>query len=364
MGVFSPVVQWWGAINALAEMLVFGSLSVLCLDRFMRGTSLRDRWLPVAGMCYCGVAYAMTLYPAAQIPFAYVFGALALWTILRRAKGFRADAATWSFAGVAVLVAAGCLAWYLHLSSESFRILADTEYPGRRISCGGGFEKGFGLSWGNVFFPWTDHSLENSNSFECSAFFDFFPLGLVLAVYLFIRRKRLDALSLFLIAVSALLVAFSVVGVPRWMAAMTLMSRSTSGRTFVAVGFLQLLLLVRTISLLRPALRFKAAASAAVVFAGLSTLLAHCSYPTYLSRMSLALVFVLSASGFFLWLRFPSIVCWRPHSSSFSCFSEARSSTRSSAAMRASPNPICSVPSRTLRRRIREHGSWKATRSP
>ena len=304
MVVSSPVVQWWGAVNALAEMLVFGSLSVLCLDRFMRGTSLRSRWLPVVGMGYCGVAYAMTLYPAAQVPFAYVFGALSLWTVLRRAKGFRADAATWAFAGAVALAAAGCLAWYLHLSSESFRILADTEYPGRRFSCGGGFWKGFGLSWGNVFFPWTDHHFENSNSFERSAFFDFFPLGLVLAAYLSIRRKRLDALSFLLVAASVLLGAFCAVGLPPRMAAATLMSRTTTGRAFVAFGFLQLLLLVRAVSMLRPALRFKAAASAAVVFAGLSTALAHCSYPTYLSRMPLALVFVLSATGFCLWFRF------------------------------------------------------------
>ncbi len=304
MVALSPVVQWWGAINALAEMLVFGSLSVLCLDRFMTGRTLRNRWISVVGIGYCGVAYAMTLYPAAQVPFAYAFGALALWTILRRAKGFHADVSTWAFAGIVVLAAAGCLAWYLRLSSESFRILADTAYPGRRFSCGGGFWKGFGLSWGNVFFPWTDHHFENSNSFECSAFFDFFPLGLVLAVCLFIRRKRLDALSLFLIAVSVFLGAFSVVGLPRWMAATTLMSRSTNGRTFVAFEFLQLLLFVRTVSLLRPSLRFKAAVPTAVVFAGLSTLLAHYAYPTYLSRLSLALVFVLSASGFFLWFRF------------------------------------------------------------
>ena len=41
MVVLSPVVQWWGAINALAEILIFGSVFVLCFDRFMTGRSLR-----------------------------------------------------------------------------------------------------------------------------------------------------------------------------------------------------------------------------------------------------------------------------------------------------------------------------------
>jgi len=76
MVVLSPVVQWWGAINALAEILIFGSVFVLCFDRFMTGRSLRERWLPVVGMGYSGIGYAMTLYPAAMVSFAYVFAFL------------------------------------------------------------------------------------------------------------------------------------------------------------------------------------------------------------------------------------------------------------------------------------------------
>jgi hypothetical protein len=302
--MFAPAVQWWGAVNALVEIMVSGSLFVLCLDRFMRESSLRTRWLPIVGMGYSAVAYAMALYPAAQVPFAYVFGALALWTVLRRAKGFRADSATWLFAGVVVLAAAGFLAWYLRLSSEAFRITAGTEYPGRRFSCGGGGGRKLGASWGNLFFPWTSSTVENSNSFELAVFLDFFPLGIMLAAFLFLRRKVCDLPSLLLVAACVLLGVYAISGLPRWAAAATQLSRSTDARALVAFSFAQFLLLIRVISLLRPSPRVPFAALAAVVFAGLSTLLAHRSYPTYLSLAHLAAVFAVSASGGFLWLRF------------------------------------------------------------
>lgn len=35
---FAPVVQWWFAINGLVEMLVFGQLSVLLLQKYMTDT--------------------------------------------------------------------------------------------------------------------------------------------------------------------------------------------------------------------------------------------------------------------------------------------------------------------------------------
>ena len=306
--LFSPVVQWWGAINALAEMLVFGSLFVVCLDRFMVGRTLRDRWLPTIGMAYCGVAYAMTLYPAAQVSLAYVFAALSLWTILRRrAGGFHADASSFAFAAVAVLAAAGCLAWYLHLSADAFRTTAETVYPGRRFNCGGGASVWkLCLSWGNLFFPWTSDSIDDLNSFELAAFLDFFPLGLVLSGFLFARRGVRDLLSLLLIAVCLLLGLYCIVGLPRWAASILLLSRSTPPRALVALGFAQLLLLVRCLSLLRPAPPVRWSVLGAAAFAVLSLWFSHRAYPTYLGWPRLLAVGICAAVSLPMLLRYSS----------------------------------------------------------
>lgn len=302
--VLAPVVQWWGAINALAEMLVFGSLFVLCLDRFMRGASLRDRWPAVVGMGYSGVAYAMTLYPAAQVPLAYVFGALCLWVVGRRAEGFRPDSRSLFFGVLVAVVAAGCLAWYLRLSSDSFRIVSGTEYPGKRFDCGGGFRKGLGLSLGGLFFPWTSPVVEDGNVFNRAVFPDFFPLGIGLSAFVLLRRRVRDALVVLLLSVSVVVGGYCVFGFPPWLAKLSLLSRSTAPRAFVAFSFVQFLLVVRCVALIRPAPSLRASAVSALAFSFAAALLAHLSYPNYLPPLRLLPVWFVGFAGSFLFLRF------------------------------------------------------------
>ncbi len=302
--VFSPVVQWWGAINALAEMLVFGSLFVLCLDRFMAGSGLRDRWLPALGMGYSGVCYAMTLYPAAMVPLAYVFGALCLWVVVRRAKGFRPDSRSLFFGVLVAVVAAGCLAWYLRLSADSFRIVSGTEYPGKRFDCGGGFRKGLGLFPGGLFFPWTSPAVEDGNVFSRAMFLDFFPLGIGLSAFVLLRRRIRDVLVVLLLSVSAVIGGYCVFGFPPWLAKLSLLSRSTAPRAFVAFSFVQFLLVVRCAALIRPAPSLRASAVSALAFSCVAALLAHLSYPNYLPPPRLLLVWFVGFSGGLLFLRF------------------------------------------------------------
>ncbi len=307
LGVLAPVIQWWGAINALAEMLISGSLFILCLDRFLRETSLRNRWLPIVGMGYSAVAYAMTLYPAAMVSLAYVFAALSAWVTVRHAKDFRCGALTASFAIIVVFAATMCLAWYLTLSRDAFLAVQGTVYPGQRLHCGGGFWKGFGLSWGNLFFPWTSPVIEDGNSFNRSVFLDFFPLGYVMAALLFLKRRVLDLPSMFLAAVAILLGVYCAIGFPEWAAKASMLWRSTPPRAFVAVSFAQFLLLIRSVSLIReetPSVRLAlplAACMAATAFA-----LARSAFPAYLSNSMLAAITAVALVGNYLFLRFPA----------------------------------------------------------
>ncbi len=304
MVVLSPVVQWWGAINALAEILIFGSMFVLCLDRFMTGRNLRERWLPVVGMGYSGIGYAMTLYPAAMVSFAYVFAFLCLWTVMRRANGFRLDKRSALFAVLAAAVSIGILVWYVGLSADAFRTLPETEYPGRRFDCGGGYRKGFGLSFGALFFPWTSPFLEATNVFERATFLDFFPLGVVLAAFAIFRRRICDGLLILLLLLSVLLGWYCVCGFSHRIAALSLLSRSIVERATVPLTFVQFLLVVRSVALLRPSPSLRSAVLSALVFSCVACALAHLAYPVYLTPPRLAVVWIVGFAGCVMFLRF------------------------------------------------------------
>ena len=309
MVVLAPVVQWWGAINALAEMLIFGALGILALDRFLTETSWRRRILPAAGLAYCAVAYAMTLYPAAMVPLGYVFAAVTAGVIVQRARGFRFDTRTCLVVLAVGVVAVAALAFYVWTSREAFRLTAGTVYPGARIGTGGGCWQNLTNAWGNLFLPWTLRHLVG-NAFERSAFLDFFPLGAVLAVYACIMRRRLDAIAAGLLVVSAVLFVYCVIGIPEPLAKATLLGRSTGERASVAFGFAQVLLLFRSLALLKERrFRWWESGLIALAFCAFSVLMARRAYGcAYLTDVRCVAVAWAAFLGCFLFLSFRS---WR-----------------------------------------------------
>ncbi len=305
MVVLSPVVQWWGAINALAEMLIFGGLAVLALDRFMEEASVRRRILPAAGMAYCAVAYAMTLYPGAMVPLGYVFAALAAGMVVRRVRGgFRLDLRTGLVALAAGAAAVAVLAFYVWKSQEAFKLAAGTVYPGARVCPGGGCLQCLANEWGNFILPWTERNLAG-NAFERSTFLALFPLGAVVCFAAMVLNRRLDGVAVGLMLVSALLFAYCAFGIPETAAKASLLGRSTGQRAAVAFGFAQLLLLLRGLSLLgerRPA--WCLVVLSALAFGIFSTLAARWAYGGYLKATRLPFIAAASCAGCALLLRF------------------------------------------------------------
>ncbi len=302
--VLSPAVQWWGAINALADMLVFGCLFVVCLDGFMVKTTLRERLPRIAVMAWTGVCYALTLYPAAQVPLAYVFGALSVWVVCRRFAACRMTLRTWAALAVAAGVAGACLIWYLDLSGAAFKVMSETVYPGKRVNCGGGLLDSLGRSWGSIFFPWSSSGLEPSNVFELASFFDFFPLGIALSVFLLVVRRRRDLLLAALLVACVLLGAYCLFGFPEGVAKATLLSMSHPPRCFVALGFAQFLLLIRALSLLDRRMSPLSLLGCSAVFAVMSAGLARVAYPQYLSEQRLVFIGIAAAASCFSFFSF------------------------------------------------------------
>ena len=310
MVLFSPAVQWWGAINALAEMLIFGGLSILMLRRFLLAPSARLRILPAAVIAYCAVAYAMTLYPAEMVPLGYVFLALAIGVIARYGKGFRFDAKTLAVVSLAGFAAAAALAWYLWKSQDAFRLCAETVYPGQRFSVGGDALAGFGNSWGGLFLPYSSKNLIG-NQFERSAFIDFFPLGFFFGAWVMAQRRKIDPAIVCLMIASAMIFVYSAIGYPEWLAKCTFMGKSTGPRAVVAFGFSHLLLLLRSVSLLDASRcswrKVLVASFAFAVFCVVSTRL---SYGEYLKVSRCFAVFAASMLGCVCFLRRPVLRWW------------------------------------------------------
>ncbi len=251
---FSGAVQWWFHTSALLECIVYGELAMLILHRYFHVKELWKRVLYAVGMGLLGFAYMLALYPAWQVPLVYVFLAVFVWKLLALKQegvlkpGLKDGACV-------VLAAAVCALGALHFFSRSaggIQAVNNTVYPGTRFVSGGGLGLEFFQYANSVFYPLVQEGMAY-NVCEQAMFFDFFPLGILLAVRrLAVNRKngrKADSLLIGLLAVNLFFFLFCVTGFPDFLARFTFLSNCPTTRVLVIFGYANILILIRSLAM-------------------------------------------------------------------------------------------------------------------
>ena len=253
---FSPLVEWWFAVNGTVELLVFGQGLVLALHHVLRAPTRPRRWGWSALLAWLLGCYALIIYPAWQVPFVYVFGSLGIVDVVlwRRSLGDSGappraaslllplgTCVALSVAGVGLGVAG---AW------DAIQASLNTVYPGERFFTGQGIMRIAGNpATALVSSLWPD--LYTGNVCESSAFVSLMPVGVALALYHTIRgiRRGVDATLVGLLVPYGFLLAYGLVGFPPLLAKVTGLSLVFTERLPLALGYMDVALLVRALAL-------------------------------------------------------------------------------------------------------------------
>ncbi len=305
----APVVQWWFAINGLAEMMIFGGLAVLMLHRFMNDKVFWHRLICLFVLYCCAGGYIMTFYPAWMIPLAYAYLALVIWVIITNFKNCHLR---WydflSITGVLLLFGASMIYIYSK-SGDTINLVLNTAYPGKRIVTGGGDLKGFFRSFGNFFFTFQQEGIP-SNVCEASTFWDFFPLGIIGGIFVMLRYKKKDWLIILLLIFETILGIYIIFGLPEIAAKITLLSMSMSKRALVGAGFINILLLLRTLSLYRKEPDNKHLYLISVLYTIYILLGSHIAYGNYLNKLNYIILAALAFAAVYSILKNKSHPCY------------------------------------------------------
>ncbi len=245
----SPLVQWWFAVNSIAEILLFSQLFIL----FFRGFLQTDAWHKMAlfslGMIYCLCAYVLSIYPAWQVAIGYVMLALCLLLLIRyfREHPGKRSIAIHAAVFIVVLVIAVCIAAGIVLRSmDVISAVSNSEYPGRRLETGGKlFDSLFDYSL--MLVGVIDPSPIVQNVCERAGMFTLFPLGFILGLIVAFREK--DGCIIAMLVFEGILLFFGLVGLPEPIAKITLLSNVTDHRLAFGTGVFDIMLLVRSIAL-------------------------------------------------------------------------------------------------------------------
>lgn len=245
----SPQLQWWFSINAFAEMLIFGQLSIVLLKRYIYAENLKRKILCMSGLVLCAGGYVLTMYPAWEISFFYVFLACAAAYVIEARKDIRivrTDILVW-FAGFFVLIAS--MAYVFMNSFETIQSELNTIYPGAKSVSGGSLSMLTELfrGWSSVLWSFVD----TDNPCEAAGFIDFFPWGIVLSLVMMIGMKRKDSWAILLNVLNILLISFMGLKWPRGIAEITLLNKVAPERLEGAIGLLNLILFFKVISVVK-----------------------------------------------------------------------------------------------------------------
>ncbi len=302
MMLFAPAVQWWFGTVFFPEILIYGQGVVLLVSVYMHTKKYRTRILCGLGFILCGGAYLLSMYPAWQIPFFYVFAAVIVWLIITRRKDcmFVLKKDLPIILGSFLLLSAAILI-IVARSWDTIKAVMNSVYPGERMETGG---MGLGVLFGypgNLFLPFTSANLPGNQS-EASQFFDLFPMGIILSILVFFKDKTKDKLLIILWIVQLFLGTYVILGFPAALSKLTLLSNSQAARACITVGFINILLLIRSLSICQKSLKLGIALPLAGI---LSVAVAYYSkryqYGDYLNKVFLVIIicvlFILFASA-------------------------------------------------------------------
>ncbi len=237
--VFSPYAagwSFWPVNNAFG--LSLAAAATLRLLREKRGWPCFG-WGVLAGWGAAVSAlsvYFPRIWPVACLLLLSMVAVMVRDSLFRRLR----EPAVWAALLAAAVVVAGLVGVWLIGAREEIRLVQEAAYPGmRRLS--GGFMEWWEMMKGWLY-PFTTYKLDFSNQSEMQSWLCFL-LPLLLFYALHYRRLKRDPLPYALFGFLFFTLLYQHVGLPAWLARITLWDRCSPPRAGMALTMAQFLLI-------------------------------------------------------------------------------------------------------------------------
>lgn len=286
--IFSSYFLWWGFPNYLLS----GTATLVFFYKFINEYNIKKQIVFGLLMALSFSVFVCNLYPAWQVPVGYVYLVIGIWMIKENFVQIKSQSKVQWFIffgaiGICILLVLS----YFISTKEYIQIINQTVYPGKRVEYGSN-EIGKLLCYAqSLFFPIKDMY----NNSESGVFFCLFPLSTLLSLYYSIKSKKKDLLSIILLIVEIPMIIYTTIGLPPIVAKLLLFTHSTSVRMIDILGFVQVILIVRLLSFYKDEKHIKPVVGCVIafVFACESVLMCKFSFPDYLNKYQMILLFIL-----------------------------------------------------------------------
>ena len=234
----SSAVQWWTYLIASEMMYLNGIFISLVYILYSKKISS----LVISGiiLLFSISGIFFNLYPPFQIPLIYLYSLMFIGFLIQRKNFavFKENLLAKGFVLFGVLVLFGVSAYhYYTISRDTYSLVLNTVYPGRRFSTGGDLSNGklfsefFGryMSDSNVPTQWL-------NICEASNFIMFFPIIFYVIALRYIKFKKVDPLLICLSIFVLIGLIYVLAGFPAFLSKASLLSMSPASRALPILG--------------------------------------------------------------------------------------------------------------------------------
>ncbi|MBE6504613.1 MAG: hypothetical protein E7Z73_02555 [Methanobrevibacter millerae] len=253
-------------------------------------------------MIICIGGFLIVFYPSWQIPFAYIFVMMAIWIFLKNKNNFSYNKKDLLIIIASLAIFGIIMLHILNNSLDTIKIIMNTAYPSSDRFNGGGEWSYLFNYLASIFFPLTDVNVP-LNVVENSVFIDFFPVPIILSLIVLIYQKTKDKLLYGLLALYFIFLIFYFIPLPDPIISLTLRDHMKTTRLFNVVGFISVLILIRSLASLKEIKAKKliiiASAILSVVVVYLSTLLYHDYYHMWMI-IALVIIYAITFSSIFM----------------------------------------------------------------
>jgi len=240
----APAMMWWLS-TAVVDGYIYGGAVIVLFGYYMQNLDwkLWKKLLIALGIVICLPGFAFMLYPAFQVPFAFLMAIFMLNDLIKNWKNLKKQ--DFILMAITIFASLGLIARFILLSLDDIKIMMGTVYPGARVEKGGNFTIDNFISYfANIFFPYTNRI---ANTCEPSTYIYSFT-GLMILIVLYLgeireeKNKKDFGLIIGLIALYAIYLIWEFVGFKTILAKITLMYFSPAQRTHVVLGIIGTLL--------------------------------------------------------------------------------------------------------------------------
>ena len=240
----SPLVSWFYS-NYIVDLLISGQLALLLFNNYLetKNNKLKILYSILLGLSFSW--FALTIYPAWQIPLGYMYLMIAIYLFIKNIKNNK-NIKDYLYLLISIFIIILFVLRYYLLSKETLNIVLNTVYPGERLITGGGSIINHFIYPLSIFFGIADYH----NPCEASGVYSLFPIPIIISIVYLVKNKikKENILILLLLVLSILFTLFTLIPIPKILAQITLLSMCPVDRIIPIIGIISAYLLILTVS--------------------------------------------------------------------------------------------------------------------